>query len=57
MNEPEKLEMIEAMEKYGGSFVKALAVCLRRADSINFDKLHTAFPEYVEKYQSLGGAK
>lgn len=44
-------EMIEAMEQYGGSFVQALAQCLRRADPNNYQRLEIAFPEYFEEYR------
>lgn len=47
----EMLDVSEAMEKYGGSFVKALGVCLRKADMINLRKLKAAFPEYYEEYK------
>jgi hypothetical protein len=38
------------MEKFGGSFVKALAECLHRADPFNYQKLKQAFPEYFLQY-------
>lgn len=43
--------MIEAMEKYGGSFVKALAAMLWQADPINYNKLEKTFPEYFLEYK------
>ena len=46
----EELFVIEAMEKYGGSFVKSLAQCFRHADQNNFYKLKSAFPEYWDEY-------
>ena len=46
-------ETIDAMETYGGSFVKALAECLRRADSINFKRLVDAFPDYLDQYHDI----
>lgn len=46
-------QIIEAMEKYGGSFVKALAVCFRRADSINFRKLKIVFSNYWAEYEDM----
>lgn len=48
---------VEAMETYGGSFVKALAQCVRRADSINRSKLLLAFPEYFKEYHELANKK
>ena len=49
MNEDE-MNVVDTMEKYGGSFVKALAICFRHADRNNFIKLQTAFVEYWEQY-------
>lgn len=57
MNEEDKFEfiesMIESMRRHGGSFVASLAECFARADTSNFQKLLTAFPEYVEKYSTM----
>ncbi len=44
---------VEAMEKYGGSFVQALAALIRCADNINFKKLKKAFPEYWKQYEDM----
>ena len=44
---------IENMEKYGGSFVKVLALCFRHADPVNFKKLKTTFSEYWEQYKNF----
>lgn len=48
----EDLRVVEAMEKWGGSFVKALAEAARRADAVNLGKLKAAFPEYWKKYSA-----
>ena len=48
---------IEAMNKYGGSFAKALAECHRRADSSNAQKLINAFPEIFIRYQKIAYAE
>ena len=45
--------IVEAMDKYGGSFVKALAECFRRADRDNFIKLKNTFSEYWEQYKKM----
>lgn len=45
--------VIENMEKYGGGFVKALAVCFQKADPINFIKLKIAFKNYWEEYKNF----
>jgi hypothetical protein len=41
---------IEAMEKYGGSFVKSLANAWYHADPINKKKLEDTF-HYFEEYK------
>lgn len=46
-------EVVRAMEKFGGSFVKALAECFGRADAINFEKLRTTFPEIWNEYREI----
>lgn len=48
-------KVIETMEKYGGSFVQALARCFRRADTNNFRTLREAFAEYWEQYRKMSG--
>ena len=45
-----EFDTVENMNKYGGSFVKALAECFHHADCINKDKLIKAFPEYWKQY-------
>lgn len=39
------------MIEYGGSFVKAIGVALKRADVWNARKLAKAFPEYFAQYE------
>ena len=46
----EKYMVSSAMEKYGGSFVKALGVALDKADENNTLKIRNIFPEYWKKY-------
>jgi len=48
-----EVKVIIAMEQYGGSFVKALALCFYRADENNFKKLKDAFPEYWKQYEGM----
>ena len=55
MTEQEFLTL-EAMENYGGSFVKALAVCFHKADPGNFKILKKAFPEYWKQYEEMAKA-
>ena len=47
------LKVIEAMEKYGGSFVAALAQAARRADSTNLAKIKATWPEYWQQYTEM----
>jgi hypothetical protein len=41
------------MDLYGGGFVKALSICLMRADQQNRARLLAAFPEIVLRYQKI----
>ena len=52
-----EIVVVEAMEKYGGGFVKALAECFRRADHINLAILKTAFKHYWDEYEEIAGAR
>jgi hypothetical protein len=45
--------VLEAMERFGGSFIQALAACYRRADDGNRGTLKTAFPTYWAQYAEL----
>jgi hypothetical protein len=47
------MDVVEQMEKYGGSFVQALAVCFRRADPNNLVKLKETFAEYWQQYEQM----
>lgn len=53
MSTEHEYKVVEAMEKYGGSFIQALAECYRRADHINFLKLQIAFPAYWKQYEEM----
>jgi hypothetical protein len=46
----ELLEIIENMEMYGGSFVKTLALLMRKADKENLQKLVKTFDNYIREY-------
>lgn len=48
-----EMQVVEKMEQYGGSFVKALAQCFRTADHVNFVKLRLAFLEYWNQYVDM----
>lgn len=51
------IPMVEAMEKYGGGFVKALANALRHADYENYRRLRSTFPEYFTEYRKMSADK
>ena len=44
------LRVVEAMEKYGGGFVKKLAAAAMVADSVNLAIIKGAWPEYWDEY-------
>jgi hypothetical protein len=46
-------DVIEAMIKFGGSFVHALGTAYRAADASNQAKLKAAFPDYWTKYADI----
>jgi hypothetical protein len=50
---PDDEHVLQAMERYGGSFIRALAVCWRRADDTNRRVLKGAFPTYWAQYADL----
>jgi hypothetical protein len=47
------VEVIDAMRRYGGGFVKALAEAAARADDENLGRLKAAWPEYWERYSEM----
>lgn len=53
MTQDEKLDTINAMVLYGGSFVRALSQAWLRADARNAAKIEMAFPEYIKEYQEI----
>lgn len=52
MNE-EDYEIVEMMQRYGGSFVKSLAETCHHADPINLMKIKTTWPQYWEEYKEI----
>lgn len=48
-----EFEVVEAMSKYGGSFVQCLAEAFHHADVGNLRKLKKAFPEYWKRYEEM----
>jgi hypothetical protein len=53
MTTPTNFEIVNAMARYGGSFVQALAAAFERADPDNFARLRAAFPEYWDEYAGV----
>lgn len=51
------IKITDAMSTYGGSFVKSLAECCRRADHVNRAKLILTFGEYFRQYAEMAGVK
>lgn len=45
---------VEAMRKFGGSFVKILAELAAHADYVNIVKIKVTWPEYWEEYERMG---
>lgn len=48
-------DVIATMAAHGGSFVKALAECARRADPHNLSRLKGAFPDLWAHYGNVAG--
>lgn len=45
--------VLECMSVYGGSFVKQLAILAQRADSVNFAKIKSTWPDYWAEYEVM----
>lgn len=50
MNKQDDIEILEAMNKYGGSFARSISLAAWAADSENYAKLKAAFPELWAQY-------
>jgi hypothetical protein len=46
-------DTIQAMLRYGGSFVKALAAAALAADEDNLNRIKRTWPEYWERYSRM----
>lgn len=46
-------DIVEAMERFGGSFVRGLAQLYQRADPVNQVTLRTAFNGYWNEYAEI----
>ena len=53
MNKQDDIEILEAMNKYGGSFARSISMAAWAADSENYAKLKAAFPELWERYATF----
>ncbi len=47
------LKIMEAMDAYGGNFVKALAQCAKATDEENLETLKTSFGEIWIQYAAM----
>ena len=47
------IEILEAMNKYGGSFARSISLAAWSADNTNYAKLKAAFPELWERYATF----
>ena len=45
---------LKAMAKYGGGFVKQLAMAGMQADDNNIRRIQNAWPEYWAEYEDIG---
>lgn len=45
---------VDAMEKFGGSFIKALGNLARQADAVNLEYIKVTWEDYWEKYENMG---
>lgn len=51
MRRQSELPSLEAMEQFGGSFVKAIAHAARVADQTNYERLRSAFEHLWKRYR------
>lgn len=54
MNNERDCWTVDAMEKYGGSFVKCLSDLARCADQENLTKIKATWSGYWEQYEVMG---
>lgn len=55
-NQVEDVQVLHAMKRHGGGFVKALAEAGFQADSVNLQKIKTAWPDYWAEYEAFARA-
>ena len=51
------VDVVDAMQRLGGSFIKALGYAASRADLNNLRRIKAAFPDYWEQYRKLAELK
>jgi len=49
----QRIAVIATMQRYGGSFVKALANAWGCADEDNSARIEATWPEYIQKYSAM----
>lgn len=50
---PTDWDVVRTMERFGGSFVRALAQCCHAADPVNLAKIKATWPEYWAEYAEM----
>jgi hypothetical protein len=50
---PTDVEIVHAMERFGGSFVNTLALLCYLADEENYRRIKATWPEYWAKYAEM----
>ena len=50
MNKEDDMKILYVMNKYGGSFARSISLAAWVADSENYAKLKSAFPELWKQY-------
>lgn len=53
MSNVDDFDVLRAMERYGGGFIRSFAALMRHADHHNFSRLKAAFPDYWEEYKTM----
>lgn len=53
MNDVTHEEVLDAMKRYGGHFVKSLAAAWAYADESNNARLRATFSDYYDKYAEM----
>lgn len=52
-DEDELYSIVDAMERFGGSFARSIAHAWHAADNRNKARLQTSFPELFEQYKLM----